>query len=738
MVGEVDSAKVVNTHIGGLITEASPLNFPENATTDELNCSLLHRGNRRRRLGVDYEKDSTLSTTTLTDAEAKSQSISSDVWTSVRGSGTRNFQVVQIDTTLHFYDLDTVPLSAGKKSFTQDISTFAASGATNTGTEPITMVSGRGLLFCASKKLEPFYIEYDEDTDTITSTQIALRIRDFDGLDEDPELANDEEPSALSISHNYNLKNQGWVESGNAEPDPIGVYFNAEGVYPANNKQWWVAKNSTGVFTPSLLTASFGGTTLAPRGHFLLNPFNKEREASPPESEENRPEVLAFFAGRIWYMGVDSSNINGHVFFSQIVLKPEVAGKCYQDSDPTAEEISELLDTDGGVVVIPEIGKVIGAIAKDKFLIIFASNGVWSITGGTDSSGFKATSFQVQKMTNVGVVGKDSIIDTEGFPVWWSTQGIYTMGTPEGSSNIETVSLSERSIETFYQDKIPEGSKTYSRGLYDLAAKRIYWLYNTKAPTGTANRWKFNALLVYDMSIKAFYPWKIPGKGSDTPYIVDVFDTQRLNKLSTVQPVVIEGSVGTDTLVDGSGNTITLDVQQDPGNFTFLQYLAIVPNPNATTNTWVFAEFNDSNFYDWRTNDSIGSDYSSYFETGYEIFESLTKKQTPYIQFFFNKTETGVSNSTLLNPSSCFMQTKWDWTSLPDAGKWSELQQIYKLKREFDSGVVTTHLPGVDVINSEIKVRGHGKAVQLRFESEAGKDFDLAGWQSFIDKQGNV
>jgi len=55
MVGEIDSTKVFNTFVAGLITEAGPLTFPENSSKDELNCVLSRKGNRRRRLGVDYE-----------------------------------------------------------------------------------------------------------------------------------------------------------------------------------------------------------------------------------------------------------------------------------------------------------------------------------------------------------------------------------------------------------------------------------------------------------------------------------------------------------------------------------------------------------------------------------------------------------------------------------------------------------------------------------------------------------
>ncbi len=47
--------KVYRSFIKGLVTEASPLTFPENASIDEQNFVLNRDGSRSRRLGIDYE-----------------------------------------------------------------------------------------------------------------------------------------------------------------------------------------------------------------------------------------------------------------------------------------------------------------------------------------------------------------------------------------------------------------------------------------------------------------------------------------------------------------------------------------------------------------------------------------------------------------------------------------------------------------------------------------------------------
>lgn len=60
--------KVYNTFVGGLVTEAGPLTFPENASADELNMEISRKGNRRRRLGIDYEPDYTQSSFSFDEA----------------------------------------------------------------------------------------------------------------------------------------------------------------------------------------------------------------------------------------------------------------------------------------------------------------------------------------------------------------------------------------------------------------------------------------------------------------------------------------------------------------------------------------------------------------------------------------------------------------------------------------------------------------------------------------------
>ena len=76
------------------------------------------------------------------------------------------------------------------------------------------------------------------------------------------------------------------------------------------------------------------------------------------------------------------------------------------------------------------------------------------------------------------------------------------------------------------------------------------------------------------------------------------------------------------------------------------------------------------------------------------------------------------------------IQAKWEWATKASSGRWSRQQQGIKPKRFYISeSADTPRDDGHGILFSKLKLRGQGKAVALRFESEDGKDFQLLGWQ---------
>ena len=62
-----------NTFVGGILTEANPINYPKGYTLDEENFILERDGTRRRRRGLDFE--SGFVTTTLKDTKGSLNSV---------------------------------------------------------------------------------------------------------------------------------------------------------------------------------------------------------------------------------------------------------------------------------------------------------------------------------------------------------------------------------------------------------------------------------------------------------------------------------------------------------------------------------------------------------------------------------------------------------------------------------------------------------------------------------------
>lgn len=78
---------------------------------------------------------------------------------------------------------------------------------------------------------------------------------------------------------------------------------------------------------------------------------------------------------------------------------------------------------------------------------------------------------------------------------------------------------------------------------------------------------------------------------------------------------------------------------------------------------------------------------------------------------------------------SCFVTAKWEWTDRAAAERWSTPQQAYKIQRVFFAGEDNESMEdGHPVVHTKLKIRGKGKALTIRFESEDGKDFQLLGF----------
>lgn len=723
----------VNGFVKGLITEASELTFPKDASYDELNCILLQTGNRRRRLGVDFLEDHIASSFTVDNTNLDTMAIFTYTWKGVANKGDKNFLCVQLGDIIYFYDFSIDPIFSGLKEFTIDLSDYLSPYATVSKNTRVSFASGKGALFIASPMIEVLKVEYDEEADDITVEEIIIKIRDFDGVEDGLEV--DEYPNTLSAEHEYNLKNQGWAVTQSGY-DPISDYYSKASKYPGNNLQWTLSTTTNHKLRYSELKNFQVGTTQAPRGHYILEAFQKDRSTVsgvagiPQEVKKEHPHAVGFFSGRVVYL-------NGNTVYISEVLNDRLsnAGKCYQDADPTSEDISDLVDTDGLTIPIVQASSLRDLSVVGSTLYIFAENGVWYISGG--QGGFKATDFSVGKISDNGVVAHDSVVNVEGSPIWVSSNGIYTVNRDTVSGEPIPVSLTDNTIKTFFNN-IPSDSLAKVRGVYDRFSSKIYWLYKDSSDAYTGDSpYYYNNALIFDVNLKAFYPWKISSLSTFSPYICGCFETPAVTTGTAEDEVVLSDGESV-TLTNGDIVSVTYDTLIALN--TGLQFITLIPSLVTTTSRLGFSKFSNISLTDWEKyailqGEDEGADYDSYLETGFEIQGDVLRfKQAPYIVVHCKRTETGVSYDendvrTFTLPSSLFLRAKWDWSSGSQSGKWSTRQQAYRLKEQFIPDVTTSDWDnGRYLTSTKLRIRGNGRALQLRFESESGKDFDIVGW----------
>jgi hypothetical protein len=732
------SVKGSFTFVGGLNTEGGYFITPDNSWKDGVNVVPNMDGTLQRRKGLDYEPFYQLFDSAITADQKNLWAFTVGNWSTVGGNGNLNFFVVQTGYTLSFYDSLSGSVSSTRKSFTIDLRSYKATGTTAIdGTDVASFASTYGRLIVTTASTNPILIEYTASSDTITVSTITVSIRDFEGF-ESP-LAVDQErteaewtaltPTFLTQAK-YNLYNQGWTDA------LITTYKTANAnKLPANSKNWISGKNTTDDFDAALLNKQDFGTSPAPKGRTILNAFYQDR-SSIIYSTAYRPKVCAFFAGRAWYAGMGSAKELGTVYFSQVLDVISNVGKCYQQNDPTSEVFSDLLDSDGGTIQIPEAGEIIGLQPLGRGMAVLASNGVWFISG-LDTA-FTAANYSVSRVSNVGCNSAKSIAAIEDSLLYWSNTGIYTLSPGVTAAEFSSQNISDKNIKTFYQN-IPTLNKVYAEVSYNVSNKLIYWLYSkTDTSSTSSGRYNKTSILALDVKLNAWYWHDFDTSLGVIPVSLEV--TKETTESSAVYDVLVgtsEVQVSTDDVI------ATLSVI----NGTVQQFKVMALHPVTSNNYSVtFADFENvrtttTKFKDWYSYNNAGVESNAYFITGYDMgaVGPARVKTAQYITTFMKRTETSFdANTNPINESGCLMQTRWDFTDNTYAGKWQAEVEVYRQLRPYFAEPLTTFDDGYPLVVNKNKVRGRGKALQLKFSSEAGKDMQMVGWTTTILGNQNV
>lgn len=781
------AASVENNFTRGLVTEASGLNFPENACTATYDCHFDLTGNVSRRLGFDFE--SSHDTKTIDRAGA---AINTYLWRNVAGDGNVSLWVVQVGETLHFWSVGgSSSITNGELATTVDLTDFQPAGAPSPKAIECQFSSGNGYLFVTHPTLESFYVSYDTSTETATATEITLEMRDF-GVGVSEVVDVDNRPAALTAAHKYNLANQGWgfssytVEtsstsftpstgskaftvtgsgpwaagdivyiwsksttqgsdpdfhfmqgtvtsyvgttltvnvtsfgpdtSGAAKtdwqiasgPDQISIWNDVMGNYPSNADVWWNFKDANDQFNPRKTGANIDrGNAHAPQGHYILNVYDQDRSdvsgiagLTAVTTSYFRVATSAFHAGRVFYSGITYQNRSSDIYFTQILHPGETDdfGKCYQAADPTSELVFDLQPNDGGVISIPEAGQILKLWAMQGGLTIFATNGIWQITGSA-GIGFTANDYTVRNISTIKCIGATSFVDVGGFPAFWAAEGIYIL-TPDQAGGVNIKTLTDETILTFY-NSIPSSSKRQARGFFDLISKKVQWLFKSTEASTPEEICEYDRILVWNARTAAFNPWTV--SASDVKMHAILVPDSTGSALTEV--TVVDDAA--DTVQDDAGNDVVrYSVGSAVSSPTF-KYL-VSYDDGAGSYTFTVAEELDEDYVDWFTYDSVGVDYTSYFISGYKVHgQGQRKFQSNYVYIFSGEI-----------PSQYNFQALWDYANTGDSGDWSS--QTHQTVAVSDTQY--------DIKRNRLKVRGSGLALQFKVYSEPGEPFNIVGW----------
>lgn len=783
----------MNTFVAGLVTEASPLTFPPNASLDEANFELLKNGSRKRRLGMDFEDGYETVVTNVYSSTTAEYPVNTYKWKDVNSNPSLEILVVQLRNYIYLFNLSSSSISPNL------ITSLDVGDTTDTHHYSFASVDGKLVVATGDRTLRVY--AYDEGTGGVSGSEYALYIRDLFGVYEDLAVGANvtTRPSTLSDEHLYNLRNQTWASPRhrsdiNSISDPITYFYErsnwtgtlgdplssvknsltAGNVFPSNSDNVTYAlypnvdivddRVSRRFFARDLL-GNNAGSGQAPRGHFILNAFDRGNSRNSRYSQlmsnnpdlvedlDDRlptdqsyhvqgsvggPKVVCEFSGRLFYAGNPphvaggdrfSPDMSKYVLFSRIIHNQSDFGICYQEGDPTSEDNFDLLDTDGGFIRISECYNICHMVEMGNKLIVFAQNGVWYITGGNDY-GFKATDYKVVKVTDRGTRSPKSIVVVNDSVYYWSDDGIYVIGANQ-MGDISAQNITSATINTLYIS-ISEVNRAYADGVYDSYEKKIRWIYGNRFQ-------RIGAVieLVYDVETKAFYKNRVDRVNLTSPLLMSAFVTSPFTLDSYDEVVTYNGE---DVTYLGEDVTYTYSIEVPV--IREVKYLVFTDISGRMEFT--FSSYKDPLFRDWYSYDGVGIDAEAFMYTGYMAGETfLLNKQVPYISFFFERTEDGFDTVdgeiVPRNQSSCKVRALWDWSDSINSGRWTPEFQAYRYQRPWIPATGgSAYDYGQSVITTKSKLRGKGRVMSLYIKTEPQKDCRLLGWSMMVSQDGNA
>lgn len=760
----------INKFNAGLVTDASPLTSPDNSSLAEENFVLNSDGSRNRRWGMDYEPNAVIINTTIPQG-AYTVAHTSFKWKNAGGDPSRNISVVQFGNEIKFFDLSSRPIS---KNLLYTY-VFQSSGLT----KKFSFANVDGFLVIVTQEKMPYVFSITGNT--ITQTTQTLLIRDLFGVEDRDgslDLMNgvglQRRPTVRTDNHIYNLRNQSFgvprafEQDEGVLQDPISRFYEASaGKFPSNSDNVVQALYADPNVTPNRTLERFFaidlvrnplGSSRSANGYFIIDAL--ERGASriandaanrvtyptlanavsvlPIDRTPGGPSVVSEYAGRAWYGGFvgeviggdkSSPRMSSYILFSKLVRNISDISLCYQEGDPTSREAPDLLDTDGGYIRLNEAYGINRLENLGDVLIIMAQNGIWKVSG-TSENGFNATNFIVEKVSDRGCINPSSAVVVDNTIFYWSEDGIYHLNSDGASWNSGSISVDR--IQRLFES-VNEEDKINVVGSYDSFERKVRWVFGNGLIKADQTK-----ELVLDLLLKAFYTNRIMNVTDKLPKVVSVFQSLPF-EINYINDIVTVG--GEPVTVGGEQVSILNQIRTDVvrGELNYV----VVTNTTGTI-SYTFSGYTDDEFVEWKSYNGVGVDAAAFLITGYLSGTDFQRsKQVPYLSIHLRRTETGLAEESGLlvsyRPSSCIVQAQWAWSNSPASGKWGRPFQAYRYKRDY----IPQNLPdnydtGFSTIVTRNKLRGMGKVLSLKFNTEPKKDLHLYGWSMIFSVAGNV
>ena len=390
-----------------------------------------------------------------------------------------------------------------------------------------------------------------------------------------------------------------------------------------------------------------------------------------PKNVFKNPVACASAFGRFFYA------VGSTVYFSQVLQSSNDAGRCYQQNDPTSSEIPDLLDTDGGVIELEDSRRIKAITPFRSGILVFAGNGVWFIFN--PDGGFKATAYNVDKITERGLDSVKSIVTSQTDVYYFSSNGIVRIAISD-LNNPTAIDITENSIRSHFLE-FYAGQE--AQGIYDAGKHQCNWWLPAKAGRG----------LIYDVQLEAFYPQK----QANTDYNI-------------ISPF---------TIVNAAYYPSTLESE--------------------SSLSYSFASPKSKDFKDFGTDQSAY--LITGYETLGKFANKKSASQAKVFFRKTETSITGYTDGsyTFDAPSSCLFQSRWDFDNTnayskfvgknSTGGKGKKMQLYKPMQRGFTPDAYPyTFDTGESLISQKFTIRGNGDAVQFMFEAEAEKDMQLLGY----------